>query len=175
MRVKLNFRIPFVFSRAIRYTSMSKLMSCSFLSIDGSPLPPVENPVYMSDTGLTSLTIMWGVAPVPLDAPLLGYNITYESVNGTGDQNYVETSNNSTAITLTSLKLATTYSIRVQGINKIGAGNLSAPLLASTMVGVPPLPPTSVTVTDISLVTASNYRVKLQWAVSTYVPLFNIQ
>ena len=133
--------------------------------VDGRPLAPVEDPCYMTDAGLSSLTLLWGYAPVPPDAPLLGYNITYWSLGNSGAHESMETNDNDTTITLHSLSPGTSYTVVVQGVNRFGAGNLSAPLNVTTMVGSLPPAPTNVMAT-VELVTQSLITIAVKWKVT---------
>ena len=102
---------------------------------------------------------------MPPDAPLLGYNITYWSLGNSGAHESMETNDNDTTITLHSLSPGTSYTVVVQGVNRFGAGNLSAPLNVTTMVGSLPPAPTNVMAT-VELVTQSFITIAVKWKVT---------
>ena len=130
---------------------------------DGEPLAPVEVPFYMSENDLTSLTVFWGYAPVPADAPLFGYTIKYWSSDINSPQE-IQTSDNETMIKLTSLAPGTNYTIVVGGRNSFGLGEYSEPMIVTTMKGAVPPPPTEV---EAEVKSSSGYQVDvtISWKV----------
>lgn len=136
----------------------------SLFSLDGKPFAPVEAPCYMTDTDLTSVTLYWGYAPVPSYAPLLGYNIKFLSQNNLSRILPIETNDNETTFKLLSLTPGTNYTVVIQGRNSYGLGELSEPLIVSTMKGAPPPPPTQV-IADLEKTDGFNIEVTVSWMV----------
>ena len=110
---------------------------------DGFPLAPLSNPAQVGET-LTTVTINWGEAPVPLDAPLQGYTVSVVSVQNDTVPLELSTQDNATTIQLFNLIPGQEYRVMVFGRNSIGKGTPSATLVARTVVPVPPHQPLQV-------------------------------
>lgn len=107
-------------------------------------MAPITNPGQIGET-LTALTIDWGEAPVPINAPLQGYTISVLPLQGENRTPLeIATNDNDTTIQLFNLTPGGRYEITVFGRNSYGRGAPSGVLVGSTVAPVPPHPPTQV-------------------------------
>ncbi len=122
--------------------------------------------MYMTENGLSSLTIMWAFAPVPPDGPLQGYNINYTSLNDSTVKKSVETNDNNTMVRLELLRPGETYSVVVQGYNRFGEGEWSTPLVFTAMVGSVPPAPATVMAHSLDSSQSQFISLSVKWTVS---------
>lgn len=118
-----------------------------FSHADGVPLSPVT-PIVQTRQTLDTVTIVWGYAPVPGHAPLLGYTVTLASCPVQSSHHdivvSVQVSHEKTELTLLNLSPSGTYCISVRGWNSLGNGEVSTAIV-TTVTGLVPPPPTNVT------------------------------
>ena len=131
-------------------------------STDGLPLAPLSNPAQVEET-LTTLTIVWGEALVPLNAPLQGYTITVVPVQNDAVPLELSTRDNETTIQLFNLIPGQQYRVMVFGRNSFGRGTPSATLVARTVVPLPPHQP--IQVHGVVTVFETSSSINVSWMV----------